>query len=110
MNFKGGKKLREIIYSTADSTTFNYGLNEFIDFEGTEMLERAYLCNLSGCNAPLNMGDCVRLKELNCSNSAFTSINIADGAPITRLSLNQPTSLTLKNTNYLSDVTIASYD
>lgn len=110
MSFSGAKKLRELIYATSDlSSTLNYGLESEVSFEGNNLLEKLYVANLINCKQKLNLADCTSLIELDASNSAFTEVTIAEGAPVTTIKLSQPTTLTLNSLPKLTEFNIENY-
>jgi hypothetical protein len=108
MSFAGAKKLREIVYATENSKSYNYGLKDSISFLGTPLLEKAYLCNLDVYEDTLNMSECSSLLYLDAQKSGFKDVIIANGAPVTTIKLNNPTSLTLTNLTELNNFNIAN--
>jgi hypothetical protein len=46
------------------------------------MLEDLYMANYPGANLTLDLKNAVNLKTLDLRDSGFTSVSIADGAPI----------------------------
>ena len=61
------------------------------------------------CKQKLNLADCTSLIELDASNSAFTEVTIAEGAPVTTIKLSQPTTLTLNSLPKLTEFNIENY-
>ena len=88
---------------------------EEIGFNNNIMLEELYMCNYfpetksneigeQATLGDLNLSNAKNLKILDVRNTGFTSIKIADGAPIETLQLCQPNTLELSNLRKLTTV------
>lgn len=99
LNFNSGKKLREIVFSTADRS--GHIINEvFIDDEfvvNSPVLEKLYVANLPKYNQSLDLTSCPSLQVLDARNSLFSSVQIADKASLEDLKLQSPSALQLSN-------------
>lgn len=109
-SFSGASKLRELIFATKDNVVKNQGLTGGLNFSANPLLEKLYIANLLAYENDLNLSECPSLIELDASNSAFTGITIADGAPVTSITLNAPSSLNLSNLNELEQLIIDNYN
>lgn len=101
-------KLRELILGSKGRHE-NVQLDESLSFGANTLLETLYLCNLTKYNGPLDLSGCSNLLHLDASNSAFTSVTLADGAPIHTIELYQPTALQFSNLEKIEKFEIASY-
>ena len=110
MSMTGAKKLRELIFATSDMPTKNYGLERDLGFKGTKLLEKIYIANLVAYNQSLDLSDCTSLLELDATNSGFTGISIAAGAPVTSIRLESPTALEFSDLYNLQELKINSYN
>ena len=73
-----------------------------------KMLEYLDVRNCPNVTGALDLSNCVSLQELYLDNTGFTGISIAPGGLLTTMSLQAPTSITLCNLLYLTDITITS--
>ena len=105
-DFAGAPKLRELIFATSDNTTFNNGLEGGVAFTGNNLLEKLYITNLQAYKEGLDLSGCPSLLEVDASDSTFTDITIASGAPLQKATLQSPTSLSLSNLTDLQELII----
>ena len=108
-SFSNASKLKEVVVSTADKSTKITGWTGEVSFNANPLLEKLYIANFVNCNKDLNLNKCPSLVELDTSYSAFTGIELTDGAPTKKVVLNTPTSLALSNLNQLEELTL-NYD
>lgn len=73
-----------------------------VDFGANAMLEHLEVQNLSNANQPLNLTGCPALTYLDARGSTFTSITFANGGLLNEAYLNNPTSLTMRNLDFLA--------
>lgn len=106
ISFANAGKLRELIVSTAESGSINESLKSGFDLLNNTMLEKLYAANLTRYEQGLNLSGCPNLIELDARNSSFTSVQIADNAPVVSIKLQNPTSLDLSNTKKLKQLDI----
>jgi hypothetical protein len=77
-----------------------------IGFENNELLEELYIANCSNTSTTLDLSTAPNLKLLDATNSSFTSIKIADGAPLESLKAGNPETLVLSNLRKLETLDI----
>lgn len=103
---EGGKKLRTLalgVYKTDDDKT-NKSLND-ISFGANELLEELYVANLAYEDengktiGDLNLINCPNLKTIDARNSTFSSLILAENAPVENIYINGPTTIQLSNLN-----------
>lgn len=109
-SFAGAPKLRELVFATSNNTTLNTGMTGGLNFSANPLLEKLYIANLLSYNNELNLSGCPSLVEVDATNSAFTGITIADGAPTQKIVLNNPSSLYLSDLHELQELNIKSYN
>jgi hypothetical protein len=73
------------------------------------MLEVLYAANLNSYEGGLNLTNSKNLREVDARGSSFGAIEFADNAPIRIIKLNNPSSLSLSNTKYLENLSIANF-
>ncbi len=105
-SFSNAPKLRELVLATSDNTVVNQGLKTGMSFTGNTLLEKLYVANLSVYSEGLDLSTCSSLVEVDATGSTFTEVAIADGAPVEKIVLQAPTSLTLSNLSELQELTI----
>jgi hypothetical protein len=93
-------------YTNSDQILLNQSLED-IGFDNNVMLEELHLCNYipAATLGDLDLSNAVNLKVLDARNSGFTSIKIADGAPINTIKLAGPSTLELNNLRHLENLT-----
>lgn len=101
VSFAQAGKLRQLVVGRED-TTVNASLKEGFAVDNNELLETLYICNLGAYTKGLDLKNCPNLREVNAKGSTFTSVEIADGAPVTLIKLQNPTALTLSNLTELN--------
>lgn len=109
VSFTQAGKLRTLVVGTEDRDN-NETLKNSFSVLGNPLLEKLYVSNLINYEAGLDLKNCPNLIEVNAINSTFTSVEIADNAPVTKIILDQPTSLYLSNLTNLSELTIVNYN
>lgn len=107
ISFTNAGKLRELVVSTVESGSYNESLKSGFDLLNNTMLEKLYVANLTKYEQGLNLSNCPNLIEVDARNSSFTSVQIADNAPVVSIKLQNPTSLDLSNTKNLKELDIA---
>ena len=105
VSFAQAGKLRQLVVGRED-TTVNASLKEGFAVDNNELLETLYVCNLGAYTKGLDLKNCPNLREVNAKGSTFTSVEIADGAPVTLIKLQNPTALTLSNLTELNTLDI----
>ena len=103
------KRLRELIIGRDQE---NANMTEAISIGANVMLERLIVKNCTSIDekaATLNLLGAIGLKELDLSNSTFTGVQIADNAPLKKLLLYRPSSLTMSDLTQLEEFSIDSY-
>ena len=108
VEFAGAGKLRELIVATEDSSK-NVTLKSGFSVANNNLLEKLYVSNLSAFTEGLDLSKCPNLLEVNAIGSTFTSVEIADNAPVKSIYLQSPTSLTLSNLTELETLKIEDY-
>lgn len=78
---------------------------EEIGFTNNVMLEELYMANYPLAALTLDLKAAVNLKTLDLRNSGFTSISIADGAPVTSIQLCNPNTISFSNLRKLNTLT-----
>ena len=73
-----------------------------VDFGANYMLEHLEVQNLSNANQPLNLNGCPALTYLDARGSTFTSITFANGGLLEEAYINNPTSLVMRNLDFLT--------
>lgn len=109
VSFAQAGKLRELIVATQDSTV-NETLEKGFSVANNNLLEKLYVANLSKYTEGLDLSKCPNLREVDATGSSFTSIEIADNAPVTTIKLENPTSLNLSNLTELETLDINRYN
>lgn len=105
LSFTGAGKLRELILSTEDSPK-NESLKEGLSINNNILLEKLAVANFGSYGQGLDLSGCPNLLELNARGSSFTSVQIANNAPVTSIKLENPTSLNLSNLSELQELDI----
>lgn len=105
LSFTGAGKLRELILST-ESSPKNESLKEGLSINNNILLEKLSVANFGSYGQGLDLSGCPNLLELNARGSSFTSIQIANNAPVTNIKLENPTSLNLSNLSELKELDI----
>lgn len=106
ISFTNAGKLRELVVSTANAGSYNESLKSGFDLLNNTMLEKLHAANLTKYEQGLNLSGCPNLIEVDATNSSFTSVQIANNAPVTSITLQNPTSLDLSNTRSLQKLEI----
>ena len=106
ISFTNAGKLRELVVSTVENGSYNESLKSGFDLLNNTMLEKLYAANLTKYEQGLNLSNCPNLIEVDARNSSFTSVQIADNAPVISIKLQNPTSLDLSNTKNLKELNI----
>lgn len=104
------KRLRELIIGDREQ---NENMEEAISIGSNVMLEKLIVkkcTNIDEKAATLNLTGAIGLRELDLSQSTFTGIQLADGAPIHTISLYRPSSLTMNNLEQIETFNIDSYE
>lgn len=104
IDLTSANKLRELYMSDATGKE-NEHLTA-ISFKACPMLEIVRVGGLINYGAALELDKCANLKEVNALNSTFTSVSIADNAPLVKLELQNPTALQLSNLYNLETLNI----
>lgn len=73
-----------------------------VTFGANAMLEHLEVQNLSNANQPLDLKDCPAVTYLDAHGSSFTSITFANGGLLNEAYVNNPTSLIMRNLDYLT--------
>ncbi len=108
INFSDAGKLRELVVSiTGPNSSVNESLTSGFSLSNNIMLEKLYAANLTKYKEGLDLSGCPNLIEVDARNSSFTSVQIADNAPVVSIKLQNPTSLDLSNTKNLKELDIA---
>ena len=102
------KRLREITIGTDSYPNTNLA---DIAFDGNTMLEKLIIrsCQMKNNGMSLDLHNAPSLKFLDATNSNFTSVTIADGAPIEEIHIQNPTTLVLSNLTDLQTLEIKDY-
>lgn len=110
-NFANATRLRSLQVGSTVSGYSNTNL-ENLDFGTNPMLEYLYVQNLPNATGGLDLKKCVSLLYLDARGSSFTSYEFAAGGLLQEAYLQSPTSLTLRELQYLTDqnLHIGSYD
>ena len=108
VSFASAGKLRKLIVGR-ENTTINKSLKRGFAVNNNTLLETLYVCNLGSYEEGLDLKNCPNLKEVNAKGSTFTSVEIADGAPVVSIKLQSPTALTLSNLTELNTLDVG-YD
>jgi hypothetical protein len=96
LSFTSAGKLRELVLSTTNSPK-NETLKTGLSINNNVLLEKLYAANFGSYTEGLDLSQCPNLLELDATGSSFTSVEIADNAPVTSIKLENPTSLNLSN-------------
>lgn len=98
VKLSSGIKLRKISFNA----TQNEQKNTFeADITLPNNIENLQFINCKSINQSLNLSDKKRLKILNTEGSSFTSCVIAEGAPLSAITLEKPEGLLMKDLFYL---------
>lgn len=97
----GASKMRILSVNGIDSSN-NENL-ESATFGNNTMLESLEVCNCPNIKNALDLSTATGLQNLDIRGSGFTSINIADNAPVKRLALNDPSILYLNNVHDIEE-------
>ena len=108
VSFTQAGKLRELIVATTDSTS-NETLKTDFSVSNNVLLEKLYVANLTRFTQGLDLSKCPNLLEVDARGSTFTSVEIANNAPVQKIRLQAPTSLTLSNLTELQELDIQDY-
>lgn len=108
-SFASAGKLRELVFATEANPIRNKIFKEGFSVANNNLLEKLYVSHLTSYTQGLNLSGCPNLLEVNAANSSFTSIEIANNAPVTSIVLQSPTSLVLSNLAELNTLDIRDY-
>lgn len=100
-------KLRTLVLGMNESDV-NDSLTS-VSFENNDLLENLYAANCPKINGGLDLTNAPSLKYLDARKSGFTSITIANNAPIEHIYLNKPVSISLQNLTELKTLDIADF-
>lgn len=98
-------KLRTLVAGQYNENGFKNDSLEEIGFTNNVMLEDLYMANYPGANLTLDLKNAVNLKTLDLRDSGFTSVAIADGAPVNSIQLCNPGTISLANLRNLTTLT-----
>ena len=106
---KNAGKLRELVFSTKDDNLTNNLFKEGLGLGATELLEKLYIADFAVYTQGLDLKDCINLRELDATNSTFTSIILPDNAPLEVILLHMPSSVKMSNLFNVSTFNISNY-
>ena len=95
----GARKLRTLALGVASGAPNSTLTN--VTFNGTENLEKLYVANFTNIYGDLDLSDSPGLQYLDARDSNFSSVIIANNAPIETILLKSPSSLNLSNLSKL---------
>lgn len=101
-------KLRTLVLGMENSDV-NDSLTS-VSFENNDLLENLYVANCPKVDGGLDLTNAPSLKYLDARKSGFTSITIADNAPVEHIYLNKPVSISLKNLTELETLSISDFN
>lgn len=111
VDFSGANKLRELVIATvSDNAKSNETLKDGFAVSNNKLLEKLYVANFIKYNSNLDLSGCPNLREVDARNSTFTSIKIADGAPVEIIRLYKPTALEFSNLRNVKELTISDFN
>lgn len=104
----GANKLTKVVLGTVN--TLENRVLEQLDLNSNELLEEIYIANYPGMTIGLDLTNVPGLKYLDARNSTFTSVVIADNAPLETALLHNPQTLVLSNLSHLKTLAITTYN
>lgn len=101
--FGNAKRLRSLQIGSDVEGYYNPNMNNnsVLTFNN-KMLEYLYVQNLPQATYNLDLSNCPELKVLNAAGSGFTGFVFANGGLLNTASVNAPSSLVMRNLNYLT--------
>ena len=101
-------RLREVSIGSDQKGYYNQNLTD-ASFSANRMLEKIYAQNLINVNAPLSLLACSSLEYLDTTGSGFTNYEFAVGGNLETAILQAPVTLSMKNLQQLTNLTILDY-
>lgn len=115
LGFANAQKLRKLVLGamTDDEDTPYISNNvlqgQAIDFSGNTLLEELYVVGYEAVTTDLDLEDCLNLRSVDARKSGFTGCLLPNGAPITAVLLEKPTSIKASNLNKVNTFNVTSY-
>lgn len=106
-NFAMGTNLQRLEIGSSVSGYTNPNL-ENLTIGNNKMLEYLDVRNCPNATGALDLSGCVSLSEIYLENTSFTGITFATGGLLSIAHLPSPTSLTLRELIYVTDLTLGS--
>lgn len=109
VDFSHGVKLTDLQIGSGTEGYSNTNLTDFAVGNNT-LLEHLNLQNVPNLKKSISLAGCTNLTEFLADGSGITGVVFATGGKIKKATLPGIASLTAKNLNYLTDLTISDYD
>ena len=106
-NFAMGTNIQRLEIGSSLTGYSNPNL-ETLTIGNNKMLEYLDVRNCPNVTGALDLTGCVSLSEVYLENTAFTGVAFATGGLLTTAHINNPTSLTMRELKYLTDLTLTS--
>ena len=115
LGFANAKKLRKLVLGAmveGEDPTFiaNTDLKgQAISFKGNTLLEELYVVGYQAATTDLDLSDCLNLRKVDARESGFSGYLFPNGAPITDILIQKPTTIAASNLNLVSNFSIADH-
>lgn len=109
-NFSKAERLQRVILGSSNSKYNNPNLTNQLVFGNNPLLEVVDIRNCSAYATSIDLNGCPNLKEIHTTGTKTTDILLANGALIETINLNGVQSLYLRNLNYLTSLTLETYE
>jgi hypothetical protein len=110
ISFSNAIKLKEVNLGLYQKGTNNKSFDTGLSFNGTPLLEKINACNFTNYTGSLSLENCLSLKELDARNSSFTEVSLANGCPVSKIKLQNPSSLVMRNLSNIQEFDIDEYN
>lgn len=113
LGFANAAKLRKLVLGAMQddgSYIRNTSLKgEAISFVGNTLLEELYIVGYEAAESALTLTECPNLQVLDARKSGFTGYLLPNGAPMTTILIEKPTSISASNLSTVTNFSIADY-